>query len=109
MVPRRDGKRLERREETTGAGAGAAEMAAAAHRGGHGRSPRDGERVRGGPMVRDPQTGTSPSPHLLQSSSSRLTSASKKLRGEPSLGPSMQIRRSPVGSAPRWVSPDSSK
>jgi hypothetical protein len=26
MVPRRDGKRLERREETTGAGAGAAQM-----------------------------------------------------------------------------------
>ncbi len=45
MVPRRDGKRLERREETTGAGAGAAQMAAAAHRGGDGSPPGDGERL----------------------------------------------------------------
>ena len=45
MVPRRDGKRLERREETTGAGAGAAQMAAATHRGGDGSPPRDGERL----------------------------------------------------------------
>ncbi len=44
-APAEDGKRLERREETAGAGAGAAELAAAADSGGDGRSSRDGERV----------------------------------------------------------------
>src|SRR5258705_69260 len=57
MVPRRDGKRLERREETTGAGAGAAQMAAAAHRGGDGRPPGDGERLPQGSWDRSAAAG----------------------------------------------------
>ena len=57
MVPRRDGKRLERREETTGAGAGAAQMAAAAHRGGDGSPPGDGERLPQGSWDRSAAAG----------------------------------------------------
>ena len=55
MIHRRD-ERLERREATAGGGAGAAGLAAKAHRGGDGDSPGDGEPVspRGGDRGRGP-------------------------------------------------------
>jgi len=60
VVPRRDGQRLERAEATAGSGTGAAGLAAAAHRGGDGRSSGDGERLSEGGGDRGAPSGLGP-------------------------------------------------